>query len=311
MPLHKKLRVMAAKVESTAGTAESLTATEGAFNAYNVIAQPSITVEERTAQGSLNRLSGVSGARQGTISFSTDIGWDGTTTMPSWASVLLPMCGVVESSQVYTPRSEAPGTNVKTGTIAVFQAGKKKQIHGAVGNARVVLPTGMMGRIDWEFTGIWDTPTDTAIITPTYPTALPIKYSSATTTYSATAICNKEVTVDIGNVIQPIECESTASGFKYFMVTDRYPKATINPESALVATLDWYGNLINNTEGALSIALDGPSDSTITIAAPKAQVLNAQESDRNGIEVDDIELGFNKNGASADQEFSITFAESS
>jgi hypothetical protein len=309
MPLLKKLRVMAAAVETTAGTAETLAGGDAAFNAYNVMAQPTVSIEERESQGSFNRLSSVPGTRMGKITFRTDWGWDGTTTMPTWASALFPMCGVVESSQVYTPRSEGPGSNVKTGTLAVYVNGLKKQIRGAVGNFSMVFPTGRIGYIDWEFTGVWDGVTDAAILSPTYPTAAPIRYANSTTTYKSVTICNNQITLNCGNTVTGVECEGDVTGFKHFMVTDRYPKVTINPEAQLVASLDVYGDLLAGTESALSIELDGPSSSTITLSGPKAQIINAQESDRDGVVVDDIELALNKNGASADQEFSLTFSE--
>lgn len=311
MTLLKRKRLVAAKVESTPGTDATLANGDASFNAYNIIAQATIPVEERESQNAFGRLSGVSGPRMGKISFRTDLGWDGTVTMPTWASVLLPLCGVVESSQVYTPRSEDVGTNVKTGTIGVYQAGRLKKILGAVGNCKMVFPTGRMAYADWEFTGVWQDVTDTAALTPTYPTASPIKYSSATTTYNSVAKKNEQVTLDFGNVIKLIEDESTAAGYAHALVVDRNPKLTINPLSTLVATHDTYGAWLASTESAFSLALDGPTDSTITLAAPKAQIINNQEGEREGVETEDIELQCNKNGATADEEFSLTFAESS
>src|SRR6056297_2341837 len=122
MPLLKRKRVFAAKVEATAGTAETLTASEGAFNAYNVMIQPTVTVEEREAQASFNRLAGVPGARQGTATFRTDIHYD-ATNIPTWASVLLPACGFVDDDPSFLPKTAAPGTGVKTLTIGCFQDG--------------------------------------------------------------------------------------------------------------------------------------------------------------------------------------------
>jgi hypothetical protein len=309
MPLLKRKRVMAAKVEGTIGTAESLTNAEGAFNAYDVMIQPTIAVDQREGQGSFNYLSGVPGARQGKATFKTDIGWDGTTTMPTWASVLLPACGFVESSQVYTPRSEAPGSNVKTATIGCYVDGVFKSIAGAVGNFRLVCPSGKQVMIEWEFTGVWQAPTDVALIAPTYPTALPIRYSSATTTYNSVALCVENFTLDAGNEVILRECASTAAGYISGLVVSRYPRATANPEAVLVATQDRFGAWLAATESALSVVLDGPSTSTITISIPKAQIVNDQESDRGKLVTDEVEWSCNKNGATADQEVSITFAE--
>lgn len=309
MPLHINRRVLAVKAETTIGTAETLASGDGAFNAQNVSIQASIDVEDRQAQGSFNRLSGVPGARMGTISFTTDIGWDGTATMPTWASVLFPACGVVESTQVYTPRSESPGSNVKTVTIAAYEDGLRKQLSGAVGTFVLNLPSGRMASIDWTFTGVFNAVADVALIAPTYPTAAPLRFADATLTYDSVAQIVESVTLDIGNEVVMRESAATAAGYISGIITGRRPTVTMNPESRLVANDDRFGDWLAANEAALSIVLDGPTDSTITIAAPKAQIVNVQEGDRNGIQVDDVEFTLNKNAASADQEFSITFAE--
>lgn len=307
----KRKRLLAAKVESTAGTAETLTASEAAFNVYDPMIQATIEVEPRESQGSLDNLSGVPGARTGTCTFRTDTWWDGSTTMPSWASVFLPACGWVETSQVYNPTSETPGSNVKTLTIAVYEDGVIKKLTGAMGTFRIVCPAGRMVFVEWTFTGVWNAPVDGALLAPTYPTDLPIRYANATSTYDSVALCVENVTFDAGNNVILKECPSTASGFDYAVVTSRTPTITANPEATLIATDDPYGSWLSADEAVFTVTLDGPSDSTIEISADKAQITNVQEADRNGIVTDDVTFSCNKNGATADQALQITFSEAS
>ncbi len=314
MPLLKRKRVLAAKAEATIGTAESLTASEGAFNAYDVMIQPTVEVEQREAQGAFNYLSGVPGARMGTATFKTDLGWDGTATMPTWASVLFPGCGFVESSQVYTPRSEAPGSNVKTLTIGAYIDGVLKSIAGAVGTFTINLPSGRMGFIEWEFQGVLQAESDASIIAPTYPTASPIRFADATATYSAVDLTVENMTIAAGNQIVMREDPTTEAGYISGIITNREPRITCNPEAVLVATQARLASWLAATEAALSVALTGPApsttDSTITIAANKAQIINSQEGDRNRIVTDELEFACNKNGTTNDEEIKITFAES-
>ena len=315
MPILKRLRTLAAAIETTPGTAETLDASDGAFNAYEIIAQADIPIEEREAQGSMDYLSGVTGGYTGTLSFKTDMGWDGTTTMPSWASVLLPACGVVETSQVYEPTSEAPGSNVKTATIACYLGpdgannGPLKQLAGAVGNFRIVMPTGRMVTIEWEFQGVWQAVTDAALIAPTYPTAAPIRFASATLQYDSVDLCVENVTFDAGNEIKLLECPDTAAGYKHGVVTDRKPRITANPESTRIAANDPYGDWLAMSEADFAVTLDGPSTSTIVLNAPKAQIINVQEGDRDKVVIDEVEWACNKNGATKDECFDLTFSE--
>jgi hypothetical protein len=121
MAILKRRRVLAAKIEVTSGTAETLTSAEGVFNAYDVMIQLDIDMESREGQGSFGTLAAVPGGYKGKATFKTDCGWDGSVTEPTWADTFLPACGWVKAGgNTFTPRSEGPGANVKTLTIGCY-----------------------------------------------------------------------------------------------------------------------------------------------------------------------------------------------
>jgi hypothetical protein len=298
----KRIRTFAAKAEATIGTAESLTAAEGVFNAYDLIIQAVPTFEQREAQGQFGVLSAVPGPLAGKATFKTDLAYD-DTNIPPYASVLLPMCGYVNSAGTFTPRSEAPGTNVKTGTIGCFQNGLLKSIAGAVGTFKIVFPTGKMAYIEWEFTGVWQAPTDTAIIAPTYPTISPVKAANMTTTFNSASFCSENITFDAGNKISLLQCQ-TGNGYKSALIVDRAPMATSNPESVLNATQNRWAPLTTAAEQALNLTVGA----AITISAPKAQIVDNQEGDRESVLIDNLKWQINKNGDNLDQDVSIVFS---
>lgn len=307
MALLKRVRVLAAKVEATSGTAETLLAAQAAINAYDVEIQGEIEFIERPRQGSFGRLPGVLGPRGGKCTFKTDLYGDGAAGVPLWASTFLPACGFVDSGGVFSPTSEPPGSNVKTATIGVYENGLLKKLRGAAGTFKLMFPTGKPAFIEWEFTGVWVAPTDAAILAPTYPTIIPLRTSNATFTIASWAPCFESLEIDAGNNVILRECatSSDGSGYAAGLVTDRKPVGKVNPEAALVATKDNYGLWIAGTEEALSIALTDGTD-TITVAAPKAQRVNVQEGDRNMIQTDEID--FQCNASAGDDELTITFA---
>lgn len=307
MALLKRKRVLGVKVEATPGTAESLTNTEGAFNVYDLMIQANIEVEAREAQASFGHLAGVPGARSGTATFKTDIGWDGTAILPSWATVLLAGCGWVNSTGTVSPVSEAPGSGVKTLTIGGYIDGVKKLLSGCAGTFQLVCPTGKQAYIDWTFNGVWQPPTDVALLAPAYPTASPIRYASATSEFGGVAMCTESVTFDAGNDVQPLLCASSAAGYKHYLITDRSPTITADPEAALVATQDRFGQWIAASEAEFAVTLDGPGTGTLKVVAAKAQITNLQEADRQKIVTDGITFSCNKNGTSNDQELQFIF----
>ncbi len=305
--LIKRKKILGAKIETTIGTAESLTGSDASFNAYDIMFQPEIEVESREGNGGFGQLAAVVGGYKGKATFKVDCGWDGTATEPTWADTFLPACGVVKTGQVFTPRTEAPGSNVKTLTLGCYLDGQYKQIHGAVGTFKLVCPTGRMAYFEFEFSGIWSQPSDLSMLSPTYPTALPLRYANSTTTYSSVALCLENLTLDIGNEITYRECATSTSGYHSAIITNRIPKVTGNPEAKLVATRAPYSQFLAMSEAVLTWDLDGPTNSALTIAAPKAQIVKCTEGERSKLVTDEIEWQLNRNGSTQDQEFSITF----
>lgn len=306
--LLKKKRVLGAKIETTAGTAESLAAADCTINAYNLMIQPDIQVDAREGQGGFGRLTSITGARKGKATFSVDFAYDGSA-VPTWASTLLPACGVVASSTTFTPRTEIPGSNVKTVTLGCFADGKLRTLYGAMGNAKINLNVGRMITVDFEFFGVLADDTDTAIPSSiNYVNTLPLRFAGGATSWASTSLFIQSATLDLRNVVTARENSATVAGIHSFVVTDRNPLVKANPEAKLVATQDRWGQFTAHTEGTLSFTIDGPSTSTVVISAPKAQIVSIPEGDRGGIVTDEIEWQLNKNVDTADQEFSIAFS---
>ena len=307
--LLRKLSTLGAKIESTVGTAESLVAADCTINAYNFLIQPEFEFEERQGQGGFGRLASIAGARIGRATFGIDLAYDGSA-VPAWADLFLPACGFVKSTSTFYPKTQVPasGTDVKTLTIAGFFNGVRRQIYGAMGTARILLPTGRMGRIEFDFRGVYSDEADVAIPSSiNYVNTLPLRVAGGATTWNSVNLCLESATIDLGNVVTARECSTSAAGVDNFVITDRNIRITGNPESKLIATQDRYSQFRDSTEAALSFTIDGPSTSTLVISAPKAQIVAKPMGERNGIMIDQLEWQANKNVDTADQELSIAF----
>jgi len=103
------------------------------------------------------------------------------------------------------------------------------------------------------------------------------------------------------------ECPTTEAGYISAIVTDRKPKITVDPEAVTVASQDRWAAWLASTEYALELDVGGPTNSQIEFNAPKATITNLQEADRGKLVTDQIEFDCNKNGATHDEELSITF----
>lgn len=307
MPLLRRKSVFAAKVEGTIGTAESLTGAEGVFNAEDFNIQPNIAMTRREGQGGFNYLESMPEGMTGTCTVKMGLSYNGTD-IPTWASVLLPACGWVDATGTFSPKTEAPGSNVKTITIGHYKDGKRILLSGAMGTAKFVLPTGKTAYVEFTFTGKYSSnETDTALITPTYPTVLPLRFAAGALTWNSVALCTSNVEIDLGNSVIMRECvnASDRSGYVSALVTNRAPVITADPESVLVATQDRDAHWLSSLPYSL-VARVGASGSAITFTASKAQLENKQQGNRNDMLTDDL-TWLATAGSSVDTELTIAF----
>lgn len=300
-------RVFAAKIESSAGTPEALSGSDATINVFDASIEPTIEMEDRQGQGAFGKMASVPGARTGRATFRTEITGDGSGGIPAWASKFLPACGWVATSKVYTPRTEGPGTNVKTITLATYENGIMRRLHGAMGTFEFVLTAGKIAAIEWTFDGIYTEPSDVSILTPTYLTHAPFRFVAGTLTLGSWAPVLNELRINAGNTVILREDGTKASGVLTALVTDRTPTGSMDPEAVLVATVDHGGKWMAGTLETLTVEMENATD-IITIEGPKCQRINVVPGDRNGNQTDQIDFQFCKSADAGDDELSIEFA---
>jgi hypothetical protein len=310
MSLLRRRSVFAAKTEGTIGTAESLTASEGVYNARDFAIAPSIPVDRREGQGGFNYDKGVPGAMQGTCTIVHDLQYDGTN-IPTWASVLLPACGYVATGGVFSPVSRGPGGAglPKTLTLGHYHDGKLKRLSGAMGNAVFTFPTGQAAFVTFTFSGkYFEDETDVTLIAPTYPTAPSLRFADGSITWNSAGLCTASAAIDLGNQVIMRECAeaNNRTGFKSALITNRAPVVTADPEAVLVATQNRDSQWLEMTTAALAVTLNGTGTSTLVFSAPAAQIENKQTGNRNDMITDDLTWLCTK-GSAADTELVITF----
>lgn len=302
----KRKRILGAAIEATPGTAETLDAGDAAINVYDAVIQPDFEYTDRPKNGSMSQLAPIPGARKGKCTFKTElIGGTGTILQ-----VLLQGCGCKLSAGVLTPQSKPPqesGSSTKTLTIAIWQHGKKKQIHGAQGNAVLRMQAGAMVEVEFEFSGVWDEPVDEALVSPTYPTAAPLQLQSGAISLGSWSLKTQKLDFDLGNNVVYRFDGSAKGGIFAAAITDRNPKIAIDAEATLVADNDIYGLALASTAQAFAATM-GSTGNKVAIAAPKAVVRMPQEGDRDKLEIDDAELVLCANTDAGDDEWSITFS---
>ena len=309
-----KRRVVAAKAESTEGTAETLTTAEGGILAIDPKVDVDITMHERTpAKASLGRLTSLAGSRKASISFKVEVKGAGSayssSVLPALDTYLL-ACGMA-STIVTTGGSEtvtyAPAsTGVSSITIGCYEDGVLKSIKGARGTCRITMKQGEPVMMEFEFTGVWNGATDVALLSPTYESTIPPIFRSATFTVASYSAIMSAINIDFGNSFHLRESVNTAEGFLSNVITDRNMSGDMDPEMVLVATHDWYGIWLAGTTGALNIGSVGSTQyNKFTITAPKLLATKVSDDDAEGQVIAGQTFQLAEN--SGDDEISILF----
>lgn len=321
-PLLTRRRVLAAKIESTPGTAQSLTASESSFNVFDAMIQPNIDFNERPGQKVFSPLPGILAARGGTCTFATELHGSGTPNSgggdeacPKWAEIFLPACGFtrVDAAAVYKPNSISPAggadsSAVRTITLGLFEDGVFKVLKGAMGTAVFTFTAGQVVRIAFTFTGLWVAPVDDTLLSPTSPTIKPLRFADAGLTIASWSPRVAELSIDLGNDVQLREDANKVEGYITAIITGRRTVGTLNPEADVVGTQDTYGQWLASTEQALALSLGAGGDgNTVAFAAPKLQFTNVQEADRNGIGIDEVPFQLNRSAKIGDDELTLTW----
>lgn len=311
MPLLRRKTLLAAKIESTSGTAESLAAGDAAFNVFDLTMTPNIAMTARPALSMFSNMPSVPELYGGTCTFRTEVYGTGAGGVPGWASTFLPACGWANTAGTFTPKTEAPdgAGGVKTLTLAAYVDGNRLLMRGCAGTFSMTFETGKIAVINWTFTGVWQGSSAAALLTPTYPTALPYRVANATFSLGGYSPCWQSMTIDAGNQVVLRECATIADGTGYAaaIITGRTVTGTINPETAADGTKDNFDLWTAMTEEALSFDLENATDK-FAISLPKAQRTAVAYGERNGVVTDEITFQANKNLAAGNDEMSLIFS---
>lgn len=293
MVLLKRKAQIVAKTETVSGTAETVFAAADVIkNAFDPMVQPTFEQIDRPQQASFGRFADVVGFRSGTATFRVELTGDGAGTAPVWAETLLPACGMKQTGNDFDTLAEPVGSNLKTLTICLYQDGRRTMICGASGTFNLVAESGKIMALEFTFTGKYKAVDDAALISFTNDDdPKPFRFANAVMTIGSWQPCVQAVGLDIGNNVILRECQSStdASGYAAALITDRTTMISVNPEAALVATNDTYGQALSGASTAFTLTVDDGTDE-VNISANAVAKVNPQAGDRNGVVTDDLQL---------------------
>ena len=322
-----ELQQLAAKIESTEGTAISMSASD-VQQVRNIKFTYGIPrYEKKTRRASFSKFNSVGGSRMGTIEFDMDLDGLGASHALSGSEIFLQACGLANTSggtnaQLYTASSIWDYSSLSTSkhkslTIGGYIDGGLRKICGARGNCVLSAKSGQPIIAKFTFTGaLVDYSEATMLTSITYPVQQktpPLFYNAAMSVGGSGGFATGELLVDtfeldFGNVVQMRADANSATGYRSAAIVDRDARFKFDPEMVSISDHDFYAIWKAETTAALSLSITGSNDTAenkITITAPALQYEDVQDGERGQLWIKDIGAALRGSAAAGDDEFVI------
>jgi hypothetical protein len=218
--------------------------------------------------------------------FSVELAGSGTAgTAPRYGKALK-ACGLSETVVVTTSVTYAP-VSASFGSCTIYYNidGVLHKVTGARGTFTINGTVGQIPTIDFTFTGIYNTPTDTALPVVTYANqATPVVFKNGNTTdfqLLSYAGCLQSVTFDVGNTLVYRELVGCT---KEVLLTDRASTGTVVLEAVTMATKNYFtAALSDGSLGNLLFQHGQTAGNIIDFASTRIDIGDVSYSDQDGI----------------------------
>lgn len=264
----------AAAVTGTAqaGSAGSITLAAGASATDDIYNGMVISITSGTGNGHVGLITDYNGTTKvATVQAST------ATFVPGASSGYS-----IAANVAYQPVS----TGFSSATIYFNNDGVLHKITGARGTFTLNTTVGQIPTIDFQMTGIYNAPTDTAAPTTTYSNqATPVIFKAGNTSafsilsYSA---CLQSVSLNLANETVYRELVGCT---KEVLITNRAPAGECMIEAPTIAQKDFFTIANDDTTGTLTLLHGTTAGNRVTLVAPKVDITNPSYSDQDGIQM--------------------------
>jgi hypothetical protein len=306
--------VLGSKVESSEGTANAPVGADCNLLVEDVKFEADIDqFDRKPLSADLSPYASIAGMRKARLTCKIELKGSGTAGTAPAIGKLLKACGMSETLVAVTSATYAPLTlAVPTLTIDLFSVPAsgnniRERMVGARGTYRISAKVGQPVYLEFTFQGAYAPVTDQSALTPSgLETILPQAFLS--TAFSMHALTTHKVSmfnIDMGNSLAHRTDISLASGVLSCLIIDRKPTFSFDPEKELVTTHDYYGKMLSNNEGALSVVVGATAGNICTITAPKCQYTKVTPGSRDGIGIFNIDGKMNR--SSGNDELVLAF----
>lgn len=304
-------QILLVKNEGTYGNDPTPTA---AANAIPTVEKSKIefdaeAIERKHPLHTLSKIKPLIGKKSAKLSFKVEMFGSGTATTPPRLGDLLEGCGFAETiggdNVTYAPAS----ASLKSNTIYHYIDGLLYKILGGVGNVKIGGKVGSPVYCDFDYVGLYQDDSDSAIVTPAFETNFktpPQCLSVSFTLDSVTTFVLREFNIDMGIPIIQREDMAQAHGYAGFQVGKRNPTGNIIIEGSTKAAYDFLAKFEAATEVQAVLVIGATAGNIFTITIPKLTYTNVKLTDADGLLVLDIPISINMSSGNDETQIKCT-----
>lgn len=180
---------------------------------------------------------------------------------------------------------EPLSASVPSLTVGGYEDGIRKLLKGSRGSCKMLFRNGEPVMAENSFMGVEAGVTDTALLSSiSYETTKPPVFMNATITCDGVSLKISELDIDLAAVLAAREDVGDVRGILSYMITDRDPAGSFNPEMLAVTTHDFHTKWFENTEMELDVPWGSAAGNKFEFYAPKAVYNKIDDEEREGIQ---------------------------
>jgi hypothetical protein len=219
--------------------------------------------------------------------FSVELAGSGAAgTAPQYGKALK-ACGLSETVVANTSvKYEPVSASFSSVTIHYNIDGVRHKMTGCRGSVALTAAVGEIPTLDFTFTGIYNAPDDTAILTPTYANQDdPLLFKNGNTTsfqLLSYAGALQSFSFDLGNAITYREL---VGGTKEVLITDRAASGSVSIEAVALGTKDYFAAAVDDDAalGNLQFTHGGTAGNIVQFTSSKVDIGDVSYGDSDGI----------------------------
>lgn len=309
MPLLSRKRLILAKTETTYGTSSSPAGADAVLvRNLDITPLEADVVSRDLVRPYLGNSEQLLANPRVRVTCEVELAGSGTAGAVPRYDALLRACGTAATIVASTSVTYAPiSASFSSCTIAYNVDGVQHLLTGCRGTFTMNCQLGQIPTLQFEMTGIFSTPTDTAQPTVTYAAqASPLIFRDGNTSafsFMGYSGCLMSVDMQLANEIvyrELIGCN------KEVLITDRKPSGTVVLEAPTIAAKDYFTDALNSTTGSLSFLHGTTPGNRVTFTASQADVAQPSYSDSDGVQMLNIPYVAIPTAA-GNNEFSLAF----